>query len=268
VILFEAAPEPGGQVRLLARSRRRKELIGIVDWRMDQLQRLGVELRFNTLAEAADVLALDPDIVLVATGGLPQPPELTEGHNLVVSSWDILSGDTKIAEEVLLYDDNGAHPGMQAAEMIADGGSALEIVSPERFFAPEVGGLNHVSYAEAFHRGGVRITINSRVLGVRRQGNKLAATVGSDYGERTETRLVDQVVVEHGTLPLDELYFALKEQSVNRGEVDYPALIAGRPQEIVRNPDGPFRLFRIGDAVASRNIHAAIYDGLRFCKNF
>jgi NADPH-dependent 2,4-dienoyl-CoA reductase/sulfur reductase-like enzyme len=268
VVLFEAAPEPGGQVRLLARSRRRKELIGIVDWRMDQLQRLGVELQFNTLAEAADVLALEPDIVVVATGGLPQPPELREGQDLVISSWDILSGDAKIAEEVLLYDDNGAHPGMQAAEMIADAGSSLEIVSPERFFAPEVGGLNHVSYAEAFHRAGVRITINSRVLGVRRQGNKLAAVVGSDYGERTETRLVDQVVVEHGTLPLDDLYFALKEQSINRGEVDYRALISGRPQEIARNPDGRWRLFRIGDAVASRNIHAAIYDGLRFCKDF
>ena len=268
VVLYEAASEPGGQVRLLARSRRRKELIGIVDWRMDQLQRLGVELRFNTLAEAADVVALEPDIAVVATGGLPQPPELGEGQDLVISSWDILSGDAKIAEEVLLYDDNGAHPGMQAAEMIADAGSSLEIVSPERFFAPEVGGLNHVSYAEAFHRAGVRITINSRVLGVRRQGNKLAAVVGSDYGERTDTRLVDQVVVEHGTLPLDDLYFALKEQSINRGEVDYRALISGRPQEIASNPDGRFRLFRIGDAVASRNIHAAIYDGLRFCKDF
>jgi hypothetical protein len=79
---------------------------------------------------------------------------------------------------------------------------------------------------------------------------------------------VDQVVVEHGTLPLDDLYFALKEQSTNRGEVDYPAFIAGRPQQIVRNPDGGFRLFRIGDAVASRNIHAAIYDALRLCKEF
>jgi NADPH-dependent 2,4-dienoyl-CoA reductase/sulfur reductase-like enzyme len=235
---------------------------------MEQLQRLGVDLRFNTLAEPADILGMEPDIVLVATGGLPQAPELEGGHDLVVSSWDILSGDAKIAEEVLLYDDNGAHPGMQAAEMIADAGSALEVVSPERFFAPEVGGLNHVSYAQAFHRAGVRVTINSRVLAVRREGNKLAAIVGSDYGSRHETRIVDQVVVEHGTLPLDELYFALKEQSVNRGEVDYRALIAGRPQELVRNPDGRFRLFRIGDAVASRNIHAAIYDGLRFCKDF
>jgi len=268
VILFEAASQPGGQIRLAARGRRRKELIGIADWRSEQLQRLGVELRFNTFADAADVVSLKPDIAIIATGGLPQSPPLAEGEALTVSSWDILSGDAKIAEEVLLYDDNGGHPGMQAAEMIAESGSALEIVSPERFFAPEMGGLNHVSYAEAFHRAGVRITINSRLAAVHREGNKLAAVIGSDYGARTETRLVDQVVVEHGTLPLDDLYFALKEQSTNRGEVDYPAFIAGRPQQIVRNPDGGFRLFRIGDAVASRNIHAAIYDALRLCKEF
>jgi hypothetical protein len=35
----------------------------------------------------------------------------------------------------------------------------------------------------------------------------------------------------------------------------------------VRNPDGAFRLYRIGDAVASRNVHAAIYDALRLCKD-
>ena len=268
VVVFEAASEPGGQIRLLARSPRRKELIGIADWRAEQLQRLGVEMRFNTLAEAEDVLALDPDIAIVATGGLPQTPPLEEGAALVVSSWDILSGDAKIAEDVLLYDDNGGHPGMQAAEMIADAGAALEIVSPERFFAPEMGGLNHVSYAQAFHRAGVRITINSRLAAVRREGNKLAAVIGSDYGSRRDVRMVDQVVVEHGTLPLDDLYFALKERSVNRGEVDYSALIAARPQEIVRNPDGRFGLFRIGDAVSSRNIHAAIYDALRLCKDF
>jgi len=268
VILFEAASQPGGQIRLAARGRRRKELIGIADWRSEQLQRLGVELRFNTFADAADVVSLEPDIAIIATGGLPQSPPLAEGETLTVSSWDILSGDAKIAEEVLLYDDNGGHPGMQAAEMIAESGSALEIVSPERFFAPEMGGLNHVSYAEAFHRAGVRITINSRLAAVHREGNKLAAVIGSDYGPGTQTRLVDQVVVEHGTLPLEDLYFALKEQSTNRGEVDYPAFIAGRPQQIVRNPDGGFRLFRIGDAVASRNIHAAIYDALRLCKEF
>jgi len=265
VVLFEAADQAGGQVRLAARAKRRRELIGIVDWRMGRLQKLGVDLRFNTLAEAADVLGEKPDVVIIATGGLPNSAVIADGADLVTSSWDILTGDAKPAGEALLFDDNGAHPGLQAAEALAESGTKLEVVTPERFFAPEIGGLNHVPYAECFHAHGVRITINTRLLAVRRQGNRLAAVLGGDYGARTETRIVDQVVVEHGTLPLDDLYLALKDGARNQGEVDYRALIAGRPQAVARNPDGLYQLFRIGDAVSSRNIHAAIYDALRLC---
>ncbi len=75
------------------------------------------------------------------------------------------------------------------------------------------------------------------------------------------------MVVEHGTLPITDLYEALRPLSVNLGEVDYAALIANRPQTVARNSEATFRLFRIGDAVASRNIHAAIYDALRLAKD-
>ncbi len=265
VTLFEAAADPGGQVRLLARTPRRAEMIGIVDWLADQCARQGVAMRFNTLAEAEDVTAEAPDVVIVATGGLPNTDILEAGGELVVSSWDILSGDAAPGRNVLLYDDNGAHPGMQAAEAIAESGAALEVVSPERYFAPEMGGLNHAKYAEVFAERGVRVTINTRLLSVARSGNGLEATLGGDYSERTETRTVDQVVVEHGTLPLDDLYFALKERSINRGEVDYDAFTALRPQTVATNPDGAYRLYRVGDAIAGRNVHAAIYDSLRLC---
>ncbi len=56
---------------------------------------------------------------------------------------------------------------MQAAELLAEAGSAVEIVSPERYFAPEMGGMNHTLYAAAFHRHGVRISINARLLALR-----------------------------------------------------------------------------------------------------
>jgi hypothetical protein len=52
--------------------------------------------------------------------------------------------------------------------------------------------------------------------------------------------------------------------SGNAGVVDYAALVAGLPQPRV---DEGYQLFRIGDAVAGRNIHAAIYDALRLCKD-
>jgi 2,4-dienoyl-CoA reductase-like NADH-dependent reductase (Old Yellow Enzyme family) len=267
VVVFEAAAQAGGQVLLIARSPRRRELIGIVDWRLAELERLGAEIRFSTWATAAEVLAEAPDIVFVATGGIPNTAVLESGNELVVSTWDIVSGAAKPGQSVLLYDDNGNHPGMQAAELIAAGGGELEIVTPERMFAPELGGLNHTGYARALQRAGARITINTRVLSVRREGNRLAATMGSDYGPRREERVVDQVVVEHGTLPLDELYHALRPGSVNLGAVDHAALLAGRRQTAIRNPDGAYRLLRIGDAVASRNIHAAVFDGLRFAKD-
>ena len=80
-------------------------------------------------------------------------------------------------------------------------------------------------------------------------------------------RHYDQVVINHGTLPLDELYFDLKPLSVNRGEVDHDALIQGDLQQVGGGPCDGFQLFRIGDAVAARNTHAAIYDALRLMKD-
>src|SRR5690625_133588 len=181
VVVMEAAPEAGGQVRLAARSRRRSELIGIIDWRLERGAAAGVDFRYNILAEAEDALAEDPDIIVVASGGLPNSEILESGKELTGSSWDLLAGDVKPANRVLLFDDNGGHPGMQAAEAIAEAGSQLEVVTPERFFAPDVGGLNHVAYAEAFQRHKVRITISRRLLSVSQIGNRLAARIGSDY---------------------------------------------------------------------------------------
>ncbi|HUF44243.1 MAG TPA: NADH:flavin oxidoreductase, partial [Aestuariivirgaceae bacterium] len=111
VTLLEAADKPGGQIRLAVQVSRRAEIIGIVDWRMSELERLGVEMRFNTYAEADDVRGFAPDIVVVATGGLPGGFAIEEGAELAVTSWDILAGDAKPGEDVLLFDDNGAHPG-------------------------------------------------------------------------------------------------------------------------------------------------------------
>ncbi len=80
----------------------------------------------------------------------------------------------------------------------------------------------------------------------------------------SEERRVDQVVVEHGTAPLDELYHALRPLSRNGGAIDYAALIGSGDLFPERNRDAGFRLYRIGDAVASRNVHAGIYDAVRY----
>jgi hypothetical protein len=92
---------------------------------------------------------------------------------------------------------------------------------------------------------------------------RLECTLWNDYTKSTTVRMVDQVVVEHGTEPMADVYFELRDASSNGGATDLDALLAGRPQ-----PRGSgFQLFRVGDAVASRNIHAAIYDSRRLCKD-
>ncbi|KAB7614715.1 NADH:flavin oxidoreductase [Amylibacter sp. SFDW26] len=267
VVVFEAAADAGGQIRLTALSDRRRDMIGIVDWRMAQCAARDVEFRFNTWAEVADVVVEQPDVVIVATGGLPDTDVLEVGNDLVVSSWDIISGDVKPADTVLIYDDAGDHAALQAAEVVATAGGAVEVMTPDRSFSPEVMGMNLVPYVRELQKKDAQFTVTRRLMGVTREGNQLKAEIGTDYSDLRSHKMYDQVVVNHGTLPMDDLYFELKPMSSNLGEVDYDALIAGGAQTIKTNPDGAFQLFRIGDAVSARNTHAAIYDALRLVKD-
>jgi N-methyl-L-proline demethylase len=253
---------------LAARNPRRRDLAGIVDWRLAELHRLGVEVQFDSFVDGAELARAGADVVVVATGGLAQLPSLSTGAELVHTSWEVLGGEVTLAGEVLFFDDNGSHSAMSAAELLARKGASVEVVTPERMLGIEVGGLNYVPYARAFNETGTRITLNQRLLSVSRAADgRLCAVIGSDHSPHTETRMVDAVVVDHGTEVNASPYFALKPLSTNGGAVDYGALMDGRPQDLVRNPAGTFQLFRIGDAVAGRNIHAAIYDALRLLKD-
>ncbi len=267
VVVFEAANNAGGQIRLTAQSERRREMISIIDWRMSQCEKLGVQFHFNTWADVETVEAETPDVVIIATGGLPHTDVLAAGNELVVSSWDIISGDVKPGTNVLIYDDAGDHAALQAAEIAAKSGAKVEIMTRDRAFAPEVMGMNLVPYIRALQKLETTFTVTYTLTAVERSGNQLLAHIGSDYGGVDKRKLFDQVVVNHGTRPLDELYFELKPQSINGGEVSHDQLIAGEAQSVTRNENGTFQLFRIGDAVAARNTHAAIYDGLRIAKD-
>jgi NADPH-dependent 2,4-dienoyl-CoA reductase/sulfur reductase-like enzyme len=266
VIVHEAANDPGGQVRLTARTPRRQEMLALIDWRFAECSRMGVTFRFDSYADADTALADNPDVVVVATGGLPHTEVLDEGNDLVVSAWDILSGDVRPGSDVLIYDDAGDYAALQAAEKIAETGARVEIMTRDRSFAPEVMAMSLTPSMRALQKRDVTFTVTWKLDAVRRDGNQLLATIGTDYGGVTRERRVDQVVVNHGTRPLDDVYFELRPGSTNLGEVDYEALVEGRPQAVSRNVEGSYQLFRVGDAVAARNTHAAIYDALRLVR--
>ena len=260
-------------------------MMAIVDWRVARCEEAGVQFHYNTLADSTRVLAERADVVLIATGGLPhteilnrrsgsdlQPTtanhqaQLPAGNELVDSTWDIISGAVKPGKNVLLFDDAGDHAALQAAEVIAASGAHLEVMTPDRSFAPEVMAMNLVPYMRSLQKLDVTFTVTWRLLWVERGPQGLIAHVGSDYGGVQQQRLVDQVIVNHGTLPLDELYFELKADALNQGEVDYDALLAGLPQPHSASVGQGYQLFRLGDDVSARNTHAAIFDALRLVK--
>tara|TARA_R100001369_G_scaffold89872_1_gene128034 strand:- start:121 stop:858 length:738 start_codon:yes stop_codon:yes gene_type:complete len=244
-------------------------MIGIIDWRMAQCAARDVMFHFNTWAEVDDIITLEPDVVIIATGGMPNL-ELFEqkGEQAhVVSAWDIISGDVKPAGKVLVYDESGDHPALQAAEIAANAGASVEIMTPDRTFSPDMMAMNLVPYMRSLQERDVTFTVARRLLGVAQSGNMLNATIGTDYSDHTYDVQVDQVVVNYGTLPMDQLYFDLKSLASNAGAVDYDALVTGVPQRVQHNKNGRFQLFRIGDAVSARNTHAAIYDALRLVKD-
>ena len=269
VTVLEAANDAGGQVQLTAKSPRRREMMSIIDWRMRQCEKNGVVFQFNTYAERDDVMALSPEVVIVATGGIPmmQLFETKQDQPHIVSTWDIISGEVIPADHILIYDESGDHPGLQAAEIAAKSGSKVEIMTPDRTFAPEVMAMNLVPYMRALQDKDVTFTVARRLQDVSLDGNKLLAKSGTDYSGHVTEKRYDQVVLNYGTQPLDELYFDLKNFSKNKGAVDYDALIYGQMQTGLRNSEGHFDVYRIGDAVSSRNTHAAIYDALRLLKD-
>ena len=103
---------------------------------------------------------------------------------------------------------------------------------------------------------------------VYREGDKLVAVLENEYTGAKEERVVDQVVIENGVRPDEALYYALKSDSRNKGQLNIDKLFAVEPQPCLSENGNGYLLFRIGDCVSQRNTHAAILDALRLCKDF
>lgn len=270
VVVFEAAPDPGGQIRLCAKSERRRDMLGIIDWRMQQCAKKNVKFNFNVVAESQDVLDEKPHTIIIATGGMPNLELFETKKDLenVYTSWDIISGDIKLSDNILIYDEAGDHTGMQSAEIAIKEGSTVEFMTPDRLISSEIMGMNLTPYLKNLQDKKITYSIAKRLLDVSIKGNKLNALIGSDYDENFKyNSSYDQVFLNYGIKPLDELYYSLVPFSKNKGEVDYNKFINGDEQDIIKSDNNKFNLFRIGDAVSSRNIHAAIYDALRLVIN-
>ncbi len=264
VVLFEKEPVTGGQITIAAKATWREALSGIPRWLHAQVVKKGVDLRLGVAATPEMVLAEAPDVVILATGGTASKGH-AKGAERIATTAEVLSGAVEPTGTVLLYDEIGGHNAASTAEVLARRGCLVEMVTHDRMVAEEVGTTNQPIHMRELYKLGVIMTPNMELMEVYPEGNRLVAVLRNTMTDAEEERVVDRVVADYGTLPVEALHHALAAGSVNEGLTDQAAVVAGRPQPW---PLGQgYQLHRIGDALASRNIHAAIYDALRLVKD-
>ena len=265
VVLFEAADRVGGQVLLAGKVGWRKDFISIIDWLERECHHLGVEIRCNHFADQDMIMAEQPDVVIIATGGLPHTDWL-EGDANILSTWDVLSGMASPEGRVLIHDQTGKNVAMATADFLSEKGVEVTLNTQDAQIGMEAMRLEISPFMKRFYDRGVQLMRDREVIKAERSQNQVAVTFRNMHNVALETEIYDHIIIEAGTLPNDEPFYALKDQSLNQGVMDLNAMAEGRPQPIFHEEDG-FVLYRIGDVVGSRDIHCAMLDALRVCSH-
>ena len=126
----------------------------------------------------------------------------------------------------------------------------------------EMGYAERAVHRKLLYQLGVDVRPDLALLAVRREGEHLRATFRNDLTDAPIEIESDQVVVERGTFPVDGVFVELRDSARNRGVTDIDALLNLEPQPYAGNGDG-YVLYRVGDAVSSRSVHAALLDAYR-----
>lgn len=216
----------------------------------------------KTPSRASDITLLEPDLVVVATGGWPVAPDCP-GSDLVLSSWDVLSGNVRVSGDVLLWDLMGDHQAVVTADVLSQSSTALQVATPDSKPLLELGPTTRSVAMKLLYERGVSFLLDMDLHAVASEGNRKKVTLRNTLtGERQE-RVVDELVVENGCQPTTDVYDDLLAGSSNAGVIDQRQFLKGIVELPRTNPKGSFALVRLGDAVASRNLHAALFDTAR-----
>jgi 2,4-dienoyl-CoA reductase (NADPH2) len=241
VTLLEREPSTGGQVAVAASVPSRAEFLDIVRNLLSECRRTGVDVRTNLDADQDAIRALRPDVVIVATGARPARPWWAGDHARVVDVRDVLEGRVAPDGDVVVVDDLGFHQATSVAELLADRGASVEVMTPAMVVGQDLGiTLDMEGWLMRAHAKKIVQSTDLVVMGAgaREDGDGLTLDLLHHPTGAQRTRSCDWVVVATHQQPVDELWRRLR---------DDPAL----------------EVHRIGDAVAPRRAHSAVIEGHR-----
>jgi 2,4-dienoyl-CoA reductase-like NADH-dependent reductase (Old Yellow Enzyme family) len=123
VTVLERADAAGGQVRLIAGLPHQGSFAELIEWRLRELERLGVEIVLGIEAEADECAQRSPDGVVVATGATP-----TELPGSTPAA-EVLAGAAIGAGPVVVLDFEGHRKGAGVAEILAGADREVTLVA-------------------------------------------------------------------------------------------------------------------------------------------
>ncbi|MBV8463958.1 MAG: mycofactocin system FadH/OYE family oxidoreductase 2 [Acidimicrobiales bacterium] len=243
VVLFERLERLGGQAAVAASVPSRAEFLDVARNLITATKRLGVEVRTGCEADAAAVRAEEPDAVVVATGARPASPWWGNGHPRVVDVRDVLEGRAHPEGTVVVVDELGFHPATSVAELLADRGCAVEIVTSAMVVGQDLGiTLDLETWHIKARAKGIVESVDLVPMGVAPaaetpDGGAVVLELQHHPTGWVETRPCDWIVCALHQSAEDGLWRALR--------------------------DAPFDVHRVGDCLAPRRAHAAVIEGHR-----
>ncbi len=239
VTLFEKEPVLGGQANIAAKGPGRVDFAEIGRFNSVELRRLGVNLRLGATATAADVLAIAPDDIFIATGGTPRVPDHIAGidRRNVVQAWDVLNGTAEIGARVVVLDEEHHVQGLNVAELLASQGKDVTVVTHQ--FEPG-----------ALMEPNTRMATLRRIdaLGIPVRVNTWAKEVGPDY-----VTLFNFYTSQEERMPADTIVLACNITPANGLHAELAA----------RHP----RVQSIGDCNGSRRLEQSTFEGHLAARN-
>jgi mycofactocin system FadH/OYE family oxidoreductase 2 len=243
VVLFERHERLGGQVQVAASVPSRAEFLDIARNLIVAAKREGVDLRTGVAATAESIRSERPDAVIVATGARPARPWWAGDHAQVVDVRDVLEGRAHPAGRVVVVDELGFHQATSTAELLADRGCQVEVITNGMVVGQDLGiTLDMETWNIKAHAKGIQQSVDLVPMGVEAQpealgGESLVLTMQHHPTGTDHQRRCDWVICSVHQQPDDDLWRELRAE--------------------------PFPVERIGDCLAPRRAHAAVVEGQR-----
>lgn len=237
VEVFEREARIGGQFNLAAVPPMKQELVKVLRYLLVQAEKAGVKIFLNREVTPDTVAEANPDVVVVATGGVPLVPEIPGIHGQkVVTAHDVLAGKRAIhGANVLVI--GGGMVGCETAEFLANRGdnpiigrTSVTIVEMLDDVAKDMAPENRTLLMQNLREAGVTIITGAKVKEILDDG----AIIEKD-GKESSLRSMSHIVLAMGARSYDPL------------------------SEKIR--DKVKELFTVGDAAKPRRALEAIAEG-------